>query len=80
MQALLKAKDRAAESTKSVPMTPIDVDAPPQQPLNAREQKTDQPIIEPERNSQEKPTQPETATSTTSSLLERKKALRKKRE
>ena len=85
MQALLKAKDRAAESTKSAsttPMPPIEVQGPPEQPVSPPVQEIDQPpVIEPEKPSQKEPVAPETSTSTTTaSLLERKKALRKKRE
>ena len=77
MQALLKAKDRAAETTKSPPAVAIEMNLA--EPVNEPQQKTDQPA-EPERVAQEKPAPPETTGSTTTSLLERKKALRKKRE
>ena len=80
MQALLKAKDRAAESTKSPTTTPMDVSAPPGQPVSEPQQKTDQPLAEAEGTPQKEPTPPETSTSTTTSLLERNKALRKKRQ
>jgi hypothetical protein len=82
MQALLKAKDRAAESTKSPPQTaPTETRAPTQQPIVSEPAKTDQPVPEPEKASTQEPAPPErTTTSTTTSLLERKKALRKKRE
>ena len=83
MQALLKAKDRAAESTKSVSLPPIakEESVPTQQPAIAEPaRKTDQPSPEPAKVSKQGPVQPEKHPSTTSSLLERKKAIRKKRE
>jgi len=80
MQALLKAKDRAAEITKSPPIMPMDLTASTQQPVGEPQHETDQPMIEPERTSQKEPASPEPTSTTTTSLLERKKALRKKRE
>ena len=77
MQALFKAKDRAAETTKSPPAAAIEMSVP--EPVNESRQKTDQ-SAEPETVLQDKPAPPETTGSTTTSLLERKKALRKKRE
>lgn len=65
MQALLKAKDRAAEIKK--PATEIIFPEPVVK-------------IKPETESKEKTTPPEPTTSTTSSLLARKNALRKKRD
>ena len=79
MQALLKAKDRAAESTKSQTSLPMDVSAPPA-PVSEPQPKPDQSVVEPEKAPQKEPVTPEAPTSTTASLLERKKALRKKRE
>ena len=82
MQALLKAKDRATESTKSPSeAASIETSAPPQQPVvNEPVQKTDQPTPAPEKVSKSEQAAPEKTTSTTTSLLERKKAIRKKRE
>ena len=79
MQALLKAKDRAAETTKSQAMPPMEISTPPPPPVNEPEPKKEPPA-EPEKVAQEKPTPPEASSSTTTSLLERKKALRKKKE
>jgi len=77
MQALLQAKDRATETTKSPPAIRVEMSAP--EPIHEAPQKPDQPA-EPVKIAPEKPAPPETTSSTTTSLLERKKALRKKRE
>ncbi|HEX6033201.1 MAG TPA: glutamine amidotransferase, partial [Anaerolineales bacterium] len=77
VQALFKAKSRASENMPSTPLTPIQVDHA--QPIEIEP-------IKPEPSKEEKIPQepvsshPETGGSTTSSLLARKKALKKKRE
>lgn len=77
LQPLFRAKERAHEDRQSLPSVDKNVQQPPA-PEPAR---VAEPPREPEKASQEQDIkQPETATSTTSSLLARKKAIRKKSE
>jgi Mg-chelatase subunit ChlD len=75
MQALLKAKDRVAENT-NVPTQLENIEQP--QPVKP----TNEPVetTKPEPESPKQPVPSEGAQSTTSSLLARKNAIRKKRE
>jgi len=78
MQALFKAKDRAAETTKLA--QPVQMKAE-STPLTAESKPTtENQSTKPEKTPEVKQPKPETGTSTTTSLLERKKAIRKKRE
>ena len=72
MEALLKAKDRVSESTKRTEATPVKFNEA--QPSEKIIQAVEQDKVE-----ETKPSPPETATSTTASLLARKNALKNKR-
>ena len=72
MEALLKAKDRVSESTKRTGATPVELKEA--QPSEKIIQSVEQDKVE-----ETKPSPPETATSTTASLLARKNALKNKR-
>ncbi|MBN2117974.1 MAG: VWA domain-containing protein [Anaerolineales bacterium] len=77
LQALFKAKARAQEDTRSLQPPPsVDTNVPPPSDQPAQRE---EPPTEPEKAPQERTAQPpETASSTTASLLAHKKALRKK--
>jgi hypothetical protein len=78
LQPLFKAKERAREETPSPHSLP-NIEKNVQQPAVPEPTRMAEPPKEPERVPQEQPVQPAgTASSTTSSLLARKKALRKK--
>ena len=72
MEALLKTKDRVSELTKHPQATPVEL----------KETQPSEKIIqsvEQDKEPEEKHSPPETATSTTASLLARKNALKNKR-